>query len=176
MVFLTSALYYLVAEWLLEKEQFLDYQKLEWAADSSWIFRLLKKAKLTFSSFEFWVRAVAGVLFGLVVILPPIFPSSHELHSRFFYLALVYFYFLIWDLAIVDGGGEAGRTLLKKTVIFTDTSGALLCLFALWLHDYIPGLSTLLIVILGCVNLVALSVVVRDHGYLVMLRDRKLQR
>lgn len=113
-----SALYYLIAEWVLEER---DYHKL----------RNMSPRR---RAVEFWWRVALGALFGVAVAgLPEFFfrELGGRIHASTFALLLIYAGFLLWDLIVATGG----QVEMAWRVVRGDFVGLLLVAACLWTHE-----------------------------------------
>jgi len=125
-ILLITAIYYAVAEWLLEER---DYHTLR---------------KIKLSTLEFWMRVFLAVMFGVAAAgtPEPLRMGLSAIHSSFFVLALIYLVFLLWDVIVSEGG----EVKLAWRVAILDAVGAVLTLACLWTHHVSPTFASLFIV------------------------------
>jgi|GEM_PF-3597022 len=123
-ILLITALYYAIAEWVLEER---DYIKL----------RQLRRAKL-----EFRVRVFLAIMFGVAVAgAPDILQFGlGPYHISFFLLAIIYLGFLYWDVIVA---GDGAPELVRRVVVY-DFIGMLLALACLWTHVLYPNVVAFL--------------------------------
>jgi hypothetical protein len=154
-ILLLSALYYLVAEWVLEEKDYLSLRKLSWAG------------------IEFWLRVGLAVMFGMAL---PGLPERlrfgmTDLHASFFFVSLIYLGFLSWDVIVA----QCGATQLVKRVVALDFGGLVLILTCLWTHATHPNLAGLLTLAAFGLPLIEFSLAIRQFGG-KRLYKRELQR
>jgi hypothetical protein len=149
-ILLGSALYYAVAEWLLEER---DYIKL----------RAMKKCR----GIEFWLRAALTFMFGVVVVGPPeaLRFGLSPLHSSFLLLCVIYVGFLLWDVIVAIGGLDE----LVRRVVWFDFGGVVIIVLCLWTHNKAPALTPILVMI-------AFGALIVKLVLLFVSKDYKLQR
>jgi hypothetical protein len=156
-ILLISALYYAVAEWVLEERDYLTLRSLPLAV------------------FEFWLRVGLAVLFGVAVAGAPeaLSFSLSSLHASFFILCMIYIGFLFWDV-IVAGGGQGN---LVRRVVWFDFGGLMLILLCLWTHALFPTAVPFIILFAFGVVLVkfALLFAFKDYNH-ERFWKRSLQR
>ena len=154
-ILLLSALYYLVAEWVLEENDYHKLRDLPWAR------------------FEFWLRVGLGVMFGMAI---PGLPEAlrfglGDLHASFFFVSIIYLGFLLWDVVVAS----CGATHLVKRVVGTDFGGLVLILICLWTHATYPNLAGILTLVAFGLPLIQLYIAIRQFG-VERLYKRTLQR
>jgi len=121
-----TALYYAIAEWLLEER---DYRRL----------RVLSKP---LAYVEFYLRVALAGMFGIAAagIPEPLRFGLSDIHASFLVLASIYVGFLFWDMLVAF----AGEVELPWRVARGDFFCGGLTLGALWLHQR-AELATLIV-------------------------------
>jgi len=170
-LFLT-ALYYAIAEWLLEEQDFQLLHTLVWPTYvPSWI---RNRKWLTLAGVEFWIRALLVSAFGVAAagIPEPLRLGLSPIHSSFFVLSIIYLLFLFWDLIVCEGGQIA----LAWRVVWGDLMGALLTLSCLWTHRAYPRCAGLLFIMTLIFIALLFSKVSKKIRLLTRIGNRALLR
>lgn len=166
-LFLT-ALYYAVAEWALEEQDFGKLRTLAWPQRVPFP---LSRVRLPI--FEFWLRVGLAGIFGVAAAgIPEIFRTGlSSIHASFILLAIIYLLFLFWDLIVYEGGQKEHQEIVDR-VVWYDFGGAILILLCLWTHHRWPDVATFLIMITACLAFIKLWMAAKNVHLLSRILDR----
>jgi hypothetical protein len=141
-LFLSTAVYYAIEEWILEENDFMKLRQL----------RLRTMPDNSFLSYlEFYVRVMIVVILGFAATIPGVLMDRgvRGIDAGLLCLVLIFNLFLFWDVLVCIGG----QVDMIWRVFLGDLAGALLSLGYFYWHDRSPGVAVLLLILFAVIVL-----------------------
>ena len=160
-LFLTTAVYYAIEEWILEER---DFAKLRQLRIDSW-----PNARFL-AYLEFYVRVTIVVILGFTATIPGIMMDRgvRGIDAGLLCLVFIFNLFLFWDVVVCIGG----QVDMIWRVFWGDLGGALLCLGYFYWHDRAPVIAVFFLIIFAVIVLQLQSILSSDLVIRFAARDR----